>query len=704
MKKVIIKENPKLKDLGTNHIFIVDCSGSMMHELPKLRENLKNKITSLVAEKDKLSIIYFSGLNQADFVFDNYNVKNVLDLSNVKAGIDRYLQPIGSTAFLKPLKLALERVDNNYYNNLVFMTDGYNNDCDIKQVFEVLNSIGSSFDSSYFIEYGYYADTKLLNEMAEKVGGSVVTAVDFESLSVEIENSFKIISAPKIEVDGVDGEYCFGFSSNEDKSVNNVIRYKVTDGKAIVAGNTDSIYYGKATNNDTEESLILAYGYFSLGDYKMVEEILFSFGDKYLIEEYLKAYGKQKINNFKDLLLECLNDSSLLFKEGEVENYKIDENAYTVLDMLNDLTEGNNYVYVNHENFNYKRISAKRKTVNAVTTDIKDKLNEASSIDEMKDILDGVKQVKFVNNDPNGRAPLSNISFNSSRANINLTVVLSGKVVNLPDNKWGMTEYDSFIIRSFNICKDGVLNLSQLPVTLDFETFQKLNAHKLIVAKLGEINGENVYLIDFSNLPIINRSMMKQLNSKDYVHLYLSLEREKAANKVFKFINKDNETNSVSEDPEQEIFLQSIGVTKNGYAPKTEKVESTDVYYAPSLTVKVAGLSALPSIEKTVEKVNQNKKLNLADTLIVNALKSYHDDLSELIKNPSAYQKLSSSNIKEGKNNLQYQLAQNTMALILSRGWFADKEGFEDNKVEFEHSEYGVISATLEFKDVEVNI
>jgi hypothetical protein len=44
------------------------------------------------------------------------------------------------------------------------------------------------------------------------------------------------------------------------------------------------------------------------------------------------------------------------------------------------------------------------------------------------------------------------------------------------------------------------------------------------------------------------------------------------------------------------------------------------------------------------------------------------------------------------------------MALILSRGWFADKEGFEDNKVTLTHPEFGVVEATLKYEDEEVKI
>jgi hypothetical protein len=56
------------------------------------------------------------------------------------------------------------------------------------------------------------------------------------------------------------------------------------------------------------------------------------------------------------------------------------------------------------------------------------------------------------------------------------------------------------------------------------------------------------------------------------------------------------------------------------------------------------------------------------------------------------------------KRATEFEVAKNVMALILSRGWFADKEGFEDNKVTLTHPEFGVVEATLKYEDEEVKI
>lgn len=680
----------------TNHLFVVDCSGSMSGELPRLRESLKNKITSLIGENDLLSIIYFSGRNDSDFVFDNYSVKNVGDLSNIKSGIDKWLKPIGLTAFQKPLELALSRVNKSYLNNLVFMTDGYNNDCPIQKVFEALEKVKTEFDSTFFIEYGYYADSKLLAEMAEKTGGAVVVAENLESLSVQVENGLKSVTAPKIEVE-VPSDYAFGISNGE------VITYKVDGGKTYVAGDTKELHYGDWDGSDVQSGLILIYGLFSLGRFKDAEKLIFKLGDKGLIETFIKAYGKQKINQFKQLVAETIRGERPQFADGQILNFVIDENAYTVLDLLNDLTEGDNLLYTNHDAFNYKRIGAKRVSKTPVGTDVKELLNEAKTVEDITAALAGLKPVEFVANDPNGGVPLSSLTFNSSRANISITVTTKGKVVNLPANKWNHNEYPTHITRAYTICKDGILNVTQLPVTLDDITYAKLHSKGVIAEQLEQINGKNVYLVNFSTLPIVNRAMLKELNSEDFVKLNLKLEEQKAAQKVYRYYNDKLNPKTTVDDPELNEFLKSIGVTYNGFNPSSTKAESTDVYYAPVLDTKFAGLSSLPAVEATIKKRESGKTLNLADRLMLKYIDLYNTTMGATNNDSAVLKNLTQATIRV-KRATEFEVAKNVMSLILSRGWFTDKEGFEDNKVSITHPEFGVIDATLKYEDEEVKI
>ena len=51
----------KAVDTPTNHIAVIDCSGSMTGDLPRIREQLKKKLPKLLKEGDTLSMVWFSG-------------------------------------------------------------------------------------------------------------------------------------------------------------------------------------------------------------------------------------------------------------------------------------------------------------------------------------------------------------------------------------------------------------------------------------------------------------------------------------------------------------------------------------------------------------------------------------------------------------------------------------------------------------------
>lgn len=706
MIKQILQQTQQVQT-STNHIFVVDCSGSMYDTLPRLREELKNKITSLIGDNDKLSIIYFSGRNDSDFVFDNYQVKSVTDLSKVKSGIDKWLKPIGLTAFKKPLELAVTRIDKAYLNSLVFMTDGYNNDVSTSEVFKALEPVKNGFDATYFIEYGYYTDSKLIAQMAEVTGGQVVMAEHFDDLTVKVSEGLRGVTAPKIPYD-TNSDYVFGLGNGQ------VITYKSDGGKVYLAGDTEYVVWGDDCDaKNITEALVMAYGQACLNNYDTVEKILFKLGDLGLIETMLKAYGKQKINAFKNILADTINGTRQPFEDGISNNYVVDENAYTVLDLLNDLSKGENLIYTNHDDFNYNRIGAKRKAITAefVTDAIKNALSEAETIDDINTILNEVVNAalpafnnpKFEAYDPNAGVNLSSLVFNSSRANISFSVTTKGKVVNLPKNDFGLTEYPTWITRAYTVCKDGILNLSRIPVSLDDTTLAILQSKNISLERVEDINGKAVYVVDFSELPVVNKGMIKRLNSSEFANLCLQLEEQKAAQKVYRFYNNEVNEKVTVDDPALNEFLKSVGITYNGFNPKTEKAESTDVYFAPVLDCKFAGLSSLPAIDKTIEKRANGKALNLADKMILKYVDLYNSTMALTNKDAGTLDKLTKTIIKN-KRATEFAVATNVMSLILSRGWFTDKTDFDDNKVEINHPEFGVVSATLDFKDQEVKI
>ena len=173
--------------------------------------------------------------------------------------------------------------------------------------------------------------------------------------------------------------------------------------------------------------------------------------------------------------------------------------------------------------------------------------------------------------------------------------------------------------------------------------------------------------------------------------------------KVYKFFNQQMNPPSLTLDEKLDEFLASIGITKNGFNLPSTAAPSKDVYYAPTLECKFAGLSSLPAVNATVKKREEGKKLNLADKMIL----KHYDSCTNLLATTADDAQVIASVTKSAvqtKRNLEVKVANNVISLILSRGWFKDLEGFEDNKVEINSSEFGIIDATLDFKETPVKI
>jgi Mg-chelatase subunit ChlD len=170
----------------TNHIFVVDVSGSMYYELPLIRTQLKNKLSNLMKEGDTISIVWFSGSRDAGILKEEVEVKSLKTLTDLHDAIDRWLRPVGLTAFLKPLQLVKElvgRIQNHRPDSvfsMIFLTDGYNNDCPWNEVISTLKSLETDIASSTFVEYGYYADTQKLTQMAAVLGGEKISCDGFD--------------------------------------------------------------------------------------------------------------------------------------------------------------------------------------------------------------------------------------------------------------------------------------------------------------------------------------------------------------------------------------------------------------------------------------------------------------------------------------------------------------------------------------------
>jgi Mg-chelatase subunit ChlD len=181
------------KRIPVNHIIVLDCSGSMAGDLPAIRQQLKNKLPSLVQEGDTITIIWFSAKGQFGVLKEEVEVRSLTDLSDLNNAIDRFLRPIGLTGFKEPLEETLrviQRITKNRKDtafSLFFLTDGHDNQWSDPQNLAAVKALQPVLSSAVFVEYGWYCNKPLLTKMAEACGGSLIFSDGFSSYAPVLE-------------------------------------------------------------------------------------------------------------------------------------------------------------------------------------------------------------------------------------------------------------------------------------------------------------------------------------------------------------------------------------------------------------------------------------------------------------------------------------------------------------------------------------
>ena len=129
-----------------HRIFVIDCSGSMSGELPRVRAQLKNKLPQLTNIGDSISLIWFSSKGEAGILQEAVEIRSLTDFTSVNSAIDKWLRPMGLTGFVDPLKLVNDisaKVRGTGAVSMMFMTDGYDNQWSQPQIISAVNAVGA---------------------------------------------------------------------------------------------------------------------------------------------------------------------------------------------------------------------------------------------------------------------------------------------------------------------------------------------------------------------------------------------------------------------------------------------------------------------------------------------------------------------------------------------------------------------------------
>ena len=754
-------------EIPVNHIAVIDCSGSMSWDLPKIREQLKRRIPKILGEKDTMSIVWFSGRGQFGTLLEAEPVSTLKDLQEVNKAIDRWLRPVGLTGFKEPMEEAaslVARVGKKNKNPfaLFFMSDGCDNQWDRQEILKATEKTAGGLASATFVEYGYYADRPLLTAMAEKAGGSLIFAQDFDGYQPLFEGAIqkKVSGAPRVEVP-VHGDVVGGFAFA--MSGGDLYSFEASGGKVSVPEDLPEVWYLSSssvgdsmrrvqdlskvaadTGNDAfgvTDAAYAAVSLFSLrAQPKVVYPLLQAVGDVRLIEQFGGCFAGGTV---------CAGPSSkaAAFGTGRVpDGWDPDkvprDDAFTVLDALRILSsDDENRVLLDHDLFSYSRVSRGRLDAGEVLTeeeqaqiqDITSRLASEKDVAKLKELQKELaaitdskqKALRFEADKAPDGYEINGLVFNETRPNVSFGVKKAG-TVSLSDRitkgvaKAGVPEkFPTYVFRNYTVIRDGLVNVEVLPVKLTPAT-EKAFAAEVAAGRAPAAlveRKDGVTVLNLKGVPVVNRNMVKDASARELFTKEWELTKARALQKVYNSVKKEN-VPVVSKGfkeiygEEAAAWLQEQGITDyRGFSPPhTAQAESKDFYLAKELKVSIKGYSSLPSLGDVRKKVASGK-LNPPAQLMIPALEEVEKFLaSDVYKTASNQGSLLETWIfdrfKESQGRVRqllFEMSQIRFGVIVGQTWFSEFQSIEENSMDLQMD--GVtLSCKVDMKETEVKI
>jgi len=732
---------------SVNHIAVIDCSGSMWNDLPKIREQLKKRIPKLLKKDDTLSIIWFSGRGQFGTLLEAEPVGSLTELQEVNNAIDRWLKPVCLTGFKEPLQEAKKLVGRVGKKNknpfaMMFMSDGWDNQWNQAEILKAIEDTAGGLGSTTIIEYGNYADRRLLTKMAEKAGGTLIFAEDFNRYAPIFEASISktVSGAPKIEVD-ITGDTIGGIAFSLSLENDELIAFEVAAGKAAVSEDLAELWYlSPVSVGDKAEKLVdlakkqkndgpldAAYGAVSLFSVRMqpkvVLPLLAALGDVKFINQFGGCFGKQAYSTFTEVTRTAAFKPDNRWEAGFDPKAVPPDDAFTVLDFLRVLnSDDDNRVLLDSKDFQYNLIGRAREDI------VEDEKGEK------------IVPLKFKTDDAPDGYPVNSLTFNETRPNVSILVKKEG-TVDLAQRLKGSgfekkvpKQFQSFIFRNYAIIRDGIVNVDQLPVRMSGGTVRELVKQGFpmdaILGVEGEDQGKAVtrvkkasndrpvsFVVNLRAIPVINRNMVKDTSAKTLFDAQYKLMQARGRQRVLNGLKKEkfpreSEGFKVLYGEDGAAWLKDQGITDySGFGPKTKQADASDFYMGKELKVNLKGISSLPSFNDARKKIASGKGITARYELMVPAFKEVDEfEGSKVLKSAKTPDKVYKawlddqlSDATSEARKLLYTTSQIRFGVIVGQTWFTEFDSLDDNTLTI--SPDGTdIQATVEMKEIEVKV
>jgi hypothetical protein len=698
---------------GLNHIWIYDRSGSMSGTLSGLARDLIVKAKEIPVG-DTLTLGWFSSEGgEFNFMLKGFKITEKRDYKILEDTINKNKSTIGCTCFSEILNDTetvikdLSALSKNFA--LCFFTDGYpvvsNYTREIQAINSAIDKISGKIASSLLVGYGDYYNKELMSQMAERFGGALIHSENLPAFSLQLggfmkdarENGMKVpvtLDVP-VNVDslvfGINGQQINIYQPNSYKAglkadVEFIPTQASRDSLYVLTTTKPSGEEVKLVENDlqrptTRESMIRGvYGAAYLLTQKaksdMALEVLSMIGDKDMIDSVSNAFTNAEYGRAEAKMQEAVVNTKRRFMQGINMNYLPKEDAFCVLDVVKLLMQDDEaYFYPYHPDFEYKRIGAGSK------------------------VKDGYPE--FTPDKAKAKCALSKLNWNKSMLNLSVLAQIPGTIDLSGDYaKYGFAKtFPTHVFRNYALIKDGFLNVAKLPVSMSDETRKILLEHDLIEnVHVAVMDGyAPVFTLDLTKVPVINRAIANGRTSATKLCQKAFRELElQATLKTLNFLQDQLDPEGKSKlgrgtlTPDQELYLETQGIGRNGFSPSVEKMPTTDYYMAKEFEIKMKGLSSLPSVKDVQEKLAKGSKLTKGMELVKHGLDFYDRNLK---KSASEKMKLSwlEDQILKHKKELvavRSDIQETKFAVILGKKWFDEFSSREKNTLTLGGIEY----------------
>lgn len=745
----------------TNHILVLDCSGSMSYDLPRIREQLKAKLPKLLGEQDTVSIIWFSGRGQFGTLLESEPVATLTDLQAVNQAIDRWLRPVGLTGFKEPLQEAsalVKRVQKKHPGScsLFFMSDGCDNQWVRPEILKAVDEAAGGLAAATFVEYGYYADRPLLTAMAERAGGQLIFANDFDRYQPAIEASLskRPTGAKRVEAD-VAGDPIGGFVWT--MADGELTTYAIENGKVRVPEDATELWAISPVSDGPytrlqedarwpDPELAAMYAAMSLYSVRMRSDVIFPLltatGDVELIESFGSCFGKQMYSSFMDRAKLAAFDATTRYTQGYDPSKVPAEDAFTVLELLELLASDDaNRVLLDHPEFKYARISRGRVDSNLVLTDEeqaqvdalvakmqgeRDVRKLAALQTQIDQITAGKKALEFRPDPAPDGYEIGSLVFNEDRPNVGFNVRQTGTVdlsEKLPAEHAAVPKiFPTFRFRTYAVVRDGLVNVEKLPVRVTQRVGDELarllpDAAKPDAASVHQVGELWEGVINVAALPVINRRMVRAVSARDLFEKQWALETARAAQKAYKGYKdayvprKESRSFKLTYGEAAAEWLREAGFTDySGFNPKSVQAESTDYYVGKALEVKIKGLSSLPKVDevkKKIEAIKADPKGKVKHTTGTALMAPFVEDCEALEKTapPDLVQQLdvrAKQAVSDARRRI-FEIARIKFSILVGQTWPTEFATIDENSITMDFGGQK-LECKLDLKEVEIRI